>query len=494
MALQTGLLILLGHDAGTWGWDQTQYHLPTIEEFAGQLPAPDLVNYKSATSPGWHLLLALFMKAGVGVTGLRCIAALAGILLLLVATHTAARWVAPRSAALLLLPLALTPYAVGGSAWVTTDVPALACVALTLAAITAGLTTTRAGRDTGRSTAGQGTLKPHTPARIWLWLGALAAAAGVAIRQPTAWLAVPIALRALMERRWLGLTALIWPVGMLGVLVWAWGGLMPPAYRSLHGAGANPAAIALMLALAACWGAPLAMALTLAHGKRGAGQTGAGDLSVPPSAWWTRTWLLAALAAAAALLYTAAIPTSATTPDDGGRCFGPLWELVRRMPAPGERSLVMLLLAPIGGAALTLLWRFAAWRGNTRAATILLVSLGMAAAANAANSQAWERYADLPLLLLLPWLAALGAAPKAASGAAPRSAPRAMQGTTSGERHAPDAKELAADARAGSLLGWAALLVALMQMGIAGVNLWKPAFTPRAEPIVLLAPVPGEHP
>ncbi|MFM1881662.1 MAG: hypothetical protein RJA05_71, partial [Planctomycetota bacterium] len=29
-------------------------------------------------------------------------------------------------------------------------------------------------------------------------------------------------------------------------------------------------------------------------------------------------------------------------------------------------------------------------------------------AVNTANSQCWERYADLPLLVLLPWMAAIG--------------------------------------------------------------------------------------
>ncbi|MBL9140767.1 MAG: hypothetical protein JNK53_02770, partial [Phycisphaerae bacterium] len=66
----------------------------------------------------------------------------------------------------------------------------------------------------------------------------------------------------------------------------------------------------------------------------------------------------------------------------------------------------------------------------------------LAAAANAANSQAWQRYADLPILLLLPWLAAVGVR----------------------------------SSRAARAVGAAALLVAFAQLGMAAVNLWKPAF------------------
>lgn len=413
MALQTAILILFGNDAGAWAWDQTQYHWLAILKFESQFPAPDLVNYTSATSPGWHLLLATLVSLGAGLQTLRWVSALAGVVLLCAATHTAARWVSPRTAALALLPLACSPYAVGGSAWITTDVPALACIALSLGAVTAGLAV-HSSRVTRES---------HV-APWWMWMAAVWAVLGVSIRQPVVWLVAPLTWRALREQRWWALVAPLLPVGLLCLLVFMWGGLMPPAYRYLHSKGANPASLALFLSLAACWGVPMAAALLWAERKEGRMASLRGPL----------------VAAVGALAFVLAIPTSVSEP--AGRCFGPLWQLVERVPAPGERSLVMLLLAPIGAASIAVLTSLAFRRGAGAIASLVLMALACAAAVNVANSQAWERYADLPLLLLLPWLAVLGVR----------------------------------NARAAQALGCAAIFVTVMQLAMAAINLWRPAF------------------
>ena len=42
--------------------DQRKYHEPTILVFAEQWPRVDLVNYPSATSPGYHLVLAVVAR------------------------------------------------------------------------------------------------------------------------------------------------------------------------------------------------------------------------------------------------------------------------------------------------------------------------------------------------------------------------------------------------------------------------------------------------
>ncbi len=421
LVFQSTILIVRGVDVGSWGWDHSQYHTQAIQKFAEQLPTPDLVNYASATSPGWHLLLALLLKAGAGFTLLRGVSTLAGVVLLLSATHTAARWVSPRTAACLLLPLAFSPFAVGGSAWITTDVPALACVALSLGAAMGGMAIVSGSLTTNSTSA---------PRPRWMWMAAVWASLGVCVRQPVAWLAAPIAWRALKQKRWSALLPALLPVAILGLFVALWGGLMPPPYRYLHSKGANPAALPLMLALAGCWGLPLLLAL-LASAR--------GDSAAGANFPWSRLARNATVGAVASLVVAALIPTSMSV--DEGRCFGPLWQLIERVPAPANRSLVMLVLAPLGGASIAGLATLAFHRGAGALATMVLLGLLMATAANMANSQAWQRYADLPLLLLLPWLAAL-----------------ASRG-----------------ARAGAWVSAAAALVALMQLGMATVNLWKPA-------------------
>lgn len=455
MATQVLGLIAFGEPAGSWANDQTNYHMVAIEKFAEELPTPDIVNYPSATSPGWHLLLAALMRLGAGESTLRLMAALAGTVLALAATVTASRWVSPRTAALLTLPLVLTPFAVGGSAWITTDVPALACVALALASVlrrcppyarpgeahsilagagsTGGGSTgsSAGGRSAGGGSAGGGSARAGSTtacsASAWHpWCAAAWATLGVAIRQPLVWLSVPIAWRAWRERRVSGLVAALLPVALLGVLMLVWKGLIPPAYRDLHQRGVNPAAFVLFLALAGAWGAPLALALFATEEAR------------------RRLIPLAIVGAVLALAVASAVPTSYAKGEGGieGRWGGPFWSAVERTPTVADRSLLMSGMAALGGASLAVLAQQASRRGATAAGAIVLLALACVALSNAANSQAWERYADLPLLLLLPWLAALGVR----------------------------------TARAASAVGVAAIVVALMQIGIAAVNLWKPAF------------------
>src|SRR4051794_39707330 len=57
-------LILWGHDDHRASYDQNVYHLPTIRQFASELPRPDFSNYLSATTPGYHLILAILSRAG----------------------------------------------------------------------------------------------------------------------------------------------------------------------------------------------------------------------------------------------------------------------------------------------------------------------------------------------------------------------------------------------------------------------------------------------
>jgi len=52
-------LILLDYNAGRAFTDQHFGHLPTIMAFAEQL---DFSDYRSATTPGYHALIALFAK------------------------------------------------------------------------------------------------------------------------------------------------------------------------------------------------------------------------------------------------------------------------------------------------------------------------------------------------------------------------------------------------------------------------------------------------
>lgn len=57
----------------TENYDEARYHLPAIERFAAQLPYPDLTKYSSATTPLFHIIFSLLMRAGCDLTTLRLV-------------------------------------------------------------------------------------------------------------------------------------------------------------------------------------------------------------------------------------------------------------------------------------------------------------------------------------------------------------------------------------------------------------------------------------
>jgi hypothetical protein len=361
--------ILLGPtgDVTSEAYDQNQHHLLVIRSFAGQWPTPDLRDYQSATAPLWHLVQSVPAALGVPLAGLRLLAAIAGAALVLLAARVAVRLGGDVRLAWLAAPLAVSPYLLSGSIWITTDVPATLM-------LTAALAAAMCGRPGGG------------------WLLGL----GTAIRQTGLWMAPPMAVMRwfgapqgtpTMERVRGAIAVTLPAITIVGLLVWMWGGLTPPGYRDQHDRGVNLAVPAFTLGLIALIGVPLVT------------MRGARELLAMPR-------IAPCCVAGLALLAAVAVPTDYDI--EAGRWGGPLWTVIRQSPVVADRSLALLVLAPIGALALLALVKRAneAQRGGAGLAIGLAV-LGLMAV-NTANSQCWERYADLPLLVLLPWLAAVG--------------------------------------------------------------------------------------
>ncbi|MFM9182084.1 MAG: glycosyltransferase family 39 protein [Phycisphaerales bacterium] len=415
---------VLGERAASEAIDERDAHLPVIRQFAAELPQPDLVGYRSATAPGYHVAMAIPARLGVGVQGLRLISSLAGLALVLVVWRVAARTAGPWPAVALVAPLAASTYVLSGSAWLTTD---MASMALGTAAI-----------------AISACWRPEP--RTFLALGALFAAA-LLVRQTNVYLAVPVVAAGILgsplgrsvsnaeqwhgdePRRWsrlvMAAAALVPGVVALSLLVAAWGGLTPPAFRDLHDTGLSPVAPAYGLALVGLWGAFLLLPMASAVGQ----------------AFRTHGRAIAAIAVLVAVV--AAVPES-TTDRDAGRWGGALWRLAALVPPVGGRSPVIVLGAALGAVVLSVLWTRAARAGRGRMATVVAMSLLALFAVQSANSQVWERYFDPSILVALAWLAALGT-------------PRAGARDT-------------AQACAGMLL------LALAQLAISAANYWTVAF------------------
>jgi len=348
-------------------YDQDQHHLLVIRSFADQWPTPDLRDYRSATAPLWHLVQSIPAALGVPLTGLRILSAIAGAALVLLVARVAIKLGGDARLACLAVPLAVSPYFLSGSIWITTDVPATLALTAALAAAMF------AQRGSG-------------------WLLAL----GTAMRQTGLWMAPPIALMRwfgapqgtpTMERVRGAISVTLPAIALVGLLVWMWGGLTPPGYRDQHDRGLNLAVPAFTLGLIALIGVPL---ITL---------RGARELLAMPRI---------TLIAAAGLGFVAAVAVPTAFNRDAGRWGGPLWSVISHAPVLADRSLVLLVLAPIGGLVLVALVKRAHEAKRTGEGLALGLAVLCLIAVNTANSQCWERYADLPLLVLVPWIAALG--------------------------------------------------------------------------------------
>jgi hypothetical protein len=377
------IIFIAGDRGPSEASDQRNYHQPVISTMAEQWPRVDLVDYRSTTSPGYHLALAVVARTVTdNVIVLQLLSSLAGLgLVLAVWWRGAAR--RPWGALVAVLPLALSTYVVGGAIWLTTDNAALCFVALAAGgAVFLAPTAGRLARWGAYATGAVWIRQIHLWAVAPVWLAALAATAlgrrlpgplraEDAPRPSGAWLAVPL---------------LVAPVALVAWLAALWGGLTPPAYASLHNAGANPATLPIVLALFGAFGAWFLPVLTRS----------------PRECLPTDGPALGACVAAAVVACLFA--TSWQKPERWG---GWIWELVRRMPVVADRSVVLPLLAALGGLVLVRAHEACARAGRARSATVLALALLGWVLAQTMNSQCWQRYCEPVVLMGLAWYACL---------------------------------------------------------------------------------------
>lgn len=372
--------ILTGLEGTSEWYDQAHYHLPVIERFAAELPSPTLSDYQSATTPGYHLVLAAALWVGAGPLGLHLFNAMFGVALIGALAYCIGRLSGWKSGVAAGALLGLSPYTLSGSIWLNTDNLGLLLVACALfvALPIAGGASKGVGTMVGRSAA--------------------LAAIGVMVRQILAYAAaIPLAAlvaRSIGERRWpsrrdcaLGVAALAPAVLVVACFAWLWQGLVPPSFRGYHGAGANPVTPIYALALIGVWGT------LVFSGIRG----------FPTELLSRRMLLLGLVAGGLSMLVE-------TDYVQDVRWGGVLWTLAKAMPAPGGRSVVIVPLAALGAASLGAFIRIAVSRRDaaTGGAPFLpMFVLAAAIAAQTANQQCFERYLQPSVVLMCAVSAAL---------------------------------------------------------------------------------------
>jgi len=324
--------------------DERLFHLPTIQQFITELPSPDLVDYPSATTPLYHLLLALVGVASGGDLGvLRWVNLAISVLAV-----WAAIWAMGRSqrAALMVLPLALSPYFVGPAIRLSTDNAALLGVFVAI---------------------GLMVREESSPTRA-----GVVTAATVLTRQIHAWLIGLLLIKAARERDRQHFVALLIPCLLLTGIIGAWGALTPPGFARGHSSGLNPDTAVFAISMFGLYG-PFAL-----------GWLG-------PTAWTHRRRVAAAGIAAAIGLGLTSMPWM----DDPNRWGGAVWQLAARTPEVLSVPLSFWVLVPIGAAVL------ATVASTSSRGAMLVIAVGLWLIANLASSRAYQKYYDPMALFIL---------------------------------------------------------------------------------------------
>ena len=393
-------LIGAGFVKGRGAFDQLNYHEQVVRTFAQQLPTPDFHDYLSATTPGYHTVLAVVARV---ISDERRILQWFGSLFTVALVALLALGVrgppdpARRAAhpAVLVLPLAVSMPVFYSATWMLPDNAGwLGVLAVWLLAL-------RPRFDT-----------------LTIVGGALALTALILVRQIHLW---PLAM--LLTAAWIGssrdrddpfdfaadmralfadIPASLARVTLIAVaavpaiaafitfwLLWD-KTLTPPVFDDRH-VGGNLAAPAFVLAVFGPFS--LCFLPFVLDGLR--------------LLWVRHTWLL--VVAIAAGLLIALLPETTRNYFEGR--YSGLWEIVRHLPAPRGRSVLIVPLALLGSVML------AAWFVTLprRDRWIMLAALVAFTAAQCASFKLWQRYTE-PMVLLWLALAAARVAP-ARSGA-----------------------------------------------------------------------------
>ena len=364
--------------------DQNDYHWPTILAMSEDWPAVSLDEYRTATGPLYHALLAgIVWLTGADQAPIRVINALLSLVLIVAVHMLVSRRVGSWLAVLFTLPLAFSAYVLSSAIWITTDNFGLAFVVLALVAATAN--SARPVRGAVGS--------------------AVFAALATAVRQIALWVVAPCAFAAFLHRMRepnrgiirngiIADTVAVPAIIVIALLYWWWGGLTPPLFEK-HAPTGQPFAIGFTLSLIGMFGV-FFLPVMRPQGDR--------------SLW--RSWPAFACVAIAVAI-TVVQPT--TLDKDAGRWAGPIWALVDHLPAVADRSIVFPPLAALGAIVLLAGFRRAASLGRSFDASVLLIAVMCFAVSHAVQPWCAQRYFEPIVLVFVAWLASLCVEPAASS-------------------------------------------------------------------------------
>jgi hypothetical protein len=395
LILPTALFLLLAAVVWVGGWtnaraesDQNGYHLVAIRTFSGQFPRPDFHDYPSATTPGYHLVLAVaFRFVTEDALWLRAIGALFTVGLLISLGAQLRRRVSPLCATALTLPVATSLYTFTSGAWLLPDNAGWWGVLIALAIA----------------------LSPCLAPRTYFYACVLTVAL-ILTRQVHIWTAGLLVFAAWLGssetwkaghttdsrlsarlRRATRMSIALLPAAAVGASFFAlWHGTMPPSMKEEQSRGWSVPEAGIRLA-GPNWAVPAAFLSIVG---------GIGLFYLPyVSATWKRSFSVRPVlfGAITGMLIGALPPTSYEL---GARSSG-LWNAVRALPTVADRSPLVAGLASLGGAILAMWWQVL----PRRDALVFSAAVVFFVAAQIPNPSAFQRYYE-PFVLIIFALAA----------------------------------------------------------------------------------------
>lgn len=359
------------------GFDDIMNHEPTIREFARQWPHFDFTDYLSATTPGYHLLLAgvvRYISADRHV--LQVVGSLFGAALIGLMVAMAARSAGALRGVILVLPLAMSAYVLQSATYLLPDDIAWLLLLIALALCLRPWSVPRA------LAIGLVTLLAVFVRQPLLWLAGLAWMA--------AWLSVGETrhLRALildhpaarLGRTGVAILATLPAFAIIAYFASIWHGLTVPRYQHFH-EGFGRSTVVFVLA-----------------------NIGFSSLFFGASLWpiLVQLWRRAKALLVIMLLCCAAVGVlQPSTFDEAEGRFSGLWTIGQKLPHVGHVSLFMFALTLAGGVGL-LGWLVTF---DTRRRLILLAALVGFTAAQSMNKLTAQRYVE-PFVMMLVILAA----------------------------------------------------------------------------------------
>lgn len=347
------------------GQDQKNFHWPSVLKIRADFPAVDIVNLPTATGPVYHLIVAALSGPwSLDQRGTQNVAGLFSVALAILAAWYAREIPSIVNRCLALAPLLLSVYFWQSALWMLTDNAAMFFLLTVLI-----LLNSRLGH--GREIA----------------VGIFSALA-VATRQTAVWILVPSILVCLAAyrgsppiQRLLSVIRVALPSCLvLAILIAMWGGLTPPA-----GAGnansQSPVSLSFTFAVAAIFFIPVLACLR------------------QPLTLIRQRWHYGVISGTVVSIPAAIFPSSATTWPDDSRRGGPIWSAisVTRNLNIFDRSPVLILMAFLGGFAAALICLFIA----RKTALIVISSLFSLAFALIFGGQLFQKYAELPIAILV---------------------------------------------------------------------------------------------